>query len=81
MDQKDFDNILRTKLGQLKESAKMNPDWDRMQKEILEDNLKDQNFEAQIKSKLSEIKAAHYNPKNWSLLFALINKRIKNKIK
>lgn len=79
MDQKDFDNILRTKLGQLKESAKMSPDWDRMQKEILEDSLKNQNFDAQIKSKLSEIKATHYNPKNWSLLFDLIDKRIKNK--
>lgn len=79
MDQKDFDNILRTKLGQLKESSQMSPDWDRMQKEILEDNLNDQSFDAQIKSKLSEIKAANYNPKNWSLLFALIDKRIKNK--
>lgn len=77
MDPKDFDEILKQKLGELKDSPIPAPDWSRMERDL--DSHKDQVFDEQIKRKLEQLDVSRYSKSNWNNLYDLINTRILRK--
>lgn len=78
MESKEFDDILKNKLSSL-QGKNLMPDWDRMQRELHEDSLKDQAFDEQMKRKLEMIKVPKPVAQTWNNLYERIDRKIRNK--
>ena len=74
----EFDDILKQKLEEIPMQDAV-PDWDRMNRALEEDSMKDQMFDEQVKRKLGQIDVLQYAKSNWNSLYELIDKRIQDK--
>lgn len=78
MNLNDFDDILKQKLNEMPVEHST-PDWDRMNRELDEDSVKDQIFDEQINRKLKQLNVHNFARPNWNGLYELIDRRIQNK--